>query len=154
VSDPTARRRGRSASPSLVYVIGRVNQGVRREMRARLARWELSVPEYTALSILRAGPGLSNAQLARRSMITPPSMLEVLASLERRGLVERRIDAKNNRILRAELTEDGIRTLREADDVIEEMQERMLAGVAPAEREVVREALISVMDRLSHGLEA
>jgi DNA-binding MarR family transcriptional regulator len=136
-----------------VYVIGRVDQGVRREMRARLKRWELSVPEYTVLSILHTGPGLSNAQLARRSMTTPPSMLAVLASLERRGLVVRHVDPHHGRILRAELTEDGTRTLRAAERVISRMQEQMLDGVPAGQREALRDGLVAVMDRLSAGLE-
>jgi DNA-binding MarR family transcriptional regulator len=83
---------------SLIYIVGRVNQGVRREMRARLAPLNLSVQEYTALSVLRARPGLSNAQLARRSLVTPQSMIEILAKLERRGLVKRAVDPEHARI--------------------------------------------------------
>ncbi len=41
------------ARPSLVYVVGRVNQGVRRELRKALAPWGLTVPELTTLSVLR-----------------------------------------------------------------------------------------------------
>ena len=88
--------------PSLIYVIGRVDQGVRRELRVRLAPLALSVPDVTTLSVLRGRSGLSNAQLARRALITPQSMLEVLASLEQRGLLARRPDAANARIMRAE----------------------------------------------------
>jgi DNA-binding MarR family transcriptional regulator len=152
VREQPTPRRARSQTPSLVYVIGRVDQGVRREMRKRLRDWDLSVPDYTVLSILRAGPGLSNAQLSRRSMITPPSMLEVLASLERRGLVVRHVDPDHGRILRAELTPAGARTLDAAEPAIAAMQEEMLADVPDAQREVVRAGLISVMDRLSAGL--
>jgi hypothetical protein len=35
--------------PSFIYVVGRVDQGIRREMRNRLAQCGLSVQEYTAL---------------------------------------------------------------------------------------------------------
>jgi len=56
---------------SLAYVIGRVDHGIRREMRRRLTDHGLSVQQYTALSVLRSRPGLSNAQLARRSLVTP-----------------------------------------------------------------------------------
>ena len=58
-------------------------------MRARLAEWELSVQEYTSLSVLGARPGLSNAQLARRALVTPQSMIEILSKLESRGGVGR-----------------------------------------------------------------
>jgi len=44
--------------PSLIYVIGRVDQGVRRELRVRLAPLALSVPDVTTLSVLRGRSGL------------------------------------------------------------------------------------------------
>src|SRR5215213_133830 len=154
VSEPARGRRARAASPSFVYAIGRVDQGVRREMRRRLERFGLSVPEYTTLSILEAVPGLSNAQLARRSLITPPAMLEVLASLERRGLVERHADPEHGRIRRAELTEEGARTLRASARAIERLSEELLEDIPDDERETVRRGLVAVMDRLTAGLQS
>ena len=153
MSEPARRRRASAASPSLVYVIGRVDQGVRREMRRRLERFRLSVPEYTALSVLHAVPGLSNAQLARRSLITPPAMLEVLASLERRGLVERHADPGHRRIRRAVLTPEGERTLRAAVRDIDRLTDKLLVDVPAEEREIVRRGLVSAMDRLTAGLD-
>jgi DNA-binding MarR family transcriptional regulator len=142
----------RAPGPSLAYVIGRVDQGVRREMRRLLEPFGLSVPEYTALSILAAVPGLSNAQLARRSLITPPAMLEVLASLERRALVERHADPQHGRIRRAELTADGTRTLRAASREIDRLSDQLLDAIPDDERDAVRRGLVAVMDRLSAGL--
>ena len=139
--------------PSLAYVIGRVDQGVRREMRRRLEPYGLSVPEYTALSILAAVPGLSNAQLARRSLITPPAMLEVLARLEQRGLVERHTDPGHARIRRAELTAEGLRLLRASAREIDRLSDELLEAVPGDERDVVRRGLVAVMDRLRSGLQ-
>ncbi len=142
----------KARGPSLTYVIGRVDQGVRREMRARLEPFGLSVPEYTALSILDAVPGLSNAQLSRRSLITPPAMLEVLASLERRGLVERHNDPSHKRIRRAELTEEGVRALRAAARGVDRLSAELLAAVDDEDREPVRRGLVAIMDRLTSGI--
>ncbi len=141
----------RAPGPSLAYVIGRVDQGVRREMRRRLEPFGLSVPEYTALSILDAVPGLSNAQLARRSLITPPAMLEVLASLERRGLVERHNDPAHARIRRAELTEEGTRTLRASSREVDHLSDELLDAVPADDRDAVRRGLVAVMNRLTSG---
>lgn len=138
--------------PTLVYVIGRVDQGIRREMRRRLAPWALSVPGYTTLSVLRSRPGLSNAQLSRRALITPQSMIEVLAKLEARGLVRRTVDPTHGRILRAELTPAGVRTLREARPRIQALQEELLADVPARQRAMVLEGLLSAMGKLSAGL--
>jgi len=135
-------------APSLVYVVGRVNQGVRRELRKALAPLGLSVPELTALSVLRTRPGLSNAQLARRSLTTPQSMNEVVASLEARGLVARTVDPSHGRILRTELTPEGERLLEAVDPVVDALQDEMLAAVPPEHREIVLEGLIACMRSL------
>jgi DNA-binding MarR family transcriptional regulator len=135
-------------SPSLVYVVGRVNQGVRRELRKALAPWNLSVPELTALSVLRTRPGLSNAQLSRRSLMTPQSMNDVVAELERRGLVERTVDPSHARILRTRLTRAGQELLSQVDPVVGALQDEMLADVPPEHREIVLEGLISCMHSL------
>lgn len=135
-------------APSLVYVVGRVNQGVRRELRKALAPYGLSVPELTALSVLRARPGLSNAQLSRRSLMTPQSMNDVVAELERRGLVERTVDPSHARILRTRVTEDGQQLLARVDPVVDALQAEMLADVPPEHREIVLEGLMSCMRTL------
>ena len=137
--------------PSLVYIIGRVNQGVRREMRVRLRPWELSVPEYTTLSVLRARPGLSNAQLSRRALITPQAMIEVLAKLEARGLVSRSVDPAHGRILRAELTSAGTDLLDRADPGIEALQDELVSDLPPRQQEILVKGLLGAMGKLSRG---
>jgi DNA-binding MarR family transcriptional regulator len=126
---------------SLIYLIGRVNQGITREMRSRLVPWDLSVPEFTALSVLANRPGLSNAQLARRAMITPQSMILILSKLERRELVRRELDPHHQRILRAELTAAGHGILADADLVIAEIQEQILNGVPEPDQRVLMDVL-------------
>jgi len=134
-------------------VVGRVNQGILREMRSRLAGVRLSVQEYTALSVLRARPGLSNAQLARRSLVTPQSMIETLTKLERRGLVWREVDSDHSRILRARLTAPALALLAETDPAIAAIGDQMLTDVPYRDRAVVMEGMRSAMRRLSGGLE-
>jgi len=135
--------------PSLIYVVGRVNQGILREMRSILADWDLSVQEYTALSVLRARPGLSNAQLARRALVTPQSMIAILGKLQDRGLVRRSADPTHGRILRTVLTRKGMTMLTKADPAIGGMQQRMLAEVPPTQQKVALKALMSAMRQLS-----
>jgi len=82
-SKPTLER------PRLAYAVGRFHTVLRAELARRLAPEGLSVPEFTALSVLSARGGLSNAELARRSFVTPQAMNQVLASLEEKELVSR-----------------------------------------------------------------
>jgi DNA-binding MarR family transcriptional regulator len=75
-------------------------------------------------------------------------MNEVIAELERRGLVERSVDPSHGRILRAQLTDAGERLLADVDPVVARLQEEMLAEVPPEQHDVVVEGLVSVMRHL------
>jgi DNA-binding MarR family transcriptional regulator len=141
--------RSESHEASLIYALGRVHQFVSREMRLRLAPWELTVQEYTALSVLRARPGLSNAQLARRSLVTPQSMLEILAKLERRGLLGREVDPGHGRVLRATPTPAGLALLTRADPDVAAIQDEILAAVPSDQREAVQTGMRAAMSHLS-----
>jgi DNA-binding MarR family transcriptional regulator len=118
----------------LIYAIGRLDRAIRRELRLRLAKeLDLTVPQFTALTVLRSRSGLSNAQLARRSLVTPQAMQEVIAALEARGLIERTQAAHHQRILQTKLTAEGRRIARRGDRIVDELEGLMLVGVSPAE---------------------
>ena len=140
---------GANGDVSVIYMVGRVNQGIRRELRARLSAWQVSVQEYTTLSILGARPELSNAQLARRALVTPQSMIEILAKLEARKLVLREVDPAHGRILRARLTDRGRKLLDAADPTVRALQDHLLDGLSAADRDRVAVALRQAMERLS-----
>jgi DNA-binding MarR family transcriptional regulator len=138
--------------PRLSYVIGRLDRAVRRELQDRLHPFGLSVPEYTALSVLRTRPGLSNAQLARRALITPQSMSEITVALERKGLVARDPDPAHNRILRAHLTRKGERLLDDCEARVDDMEREMLDGLSPTQRRQLLAGMRHCVRHLGAGL--
>src|SRR3954453_22473788 len=100
-----------AVSPRIGYVVGRLDRAIRREIGALVAPFGLTVPKYTALSILRDRPGLSNAQLARRCYVRPQSMSEVLAALEADGLIVRSPAANHGRVVEVALSDRGNKVL-------------------------------------------
>ena len=121
--------------PRFSYVVGRLDRAVRQELDHRLRPFGLSWPQYTALSVLRRTTGLSNAQLARRTYVTPQSMIEVTSALEREGYLERAPSPAHARVLESRLTEKGHRELAACDAAVDAMEAEMLAGV-PEDRRV------------------
>jgi DNA-binding MarR family transcriptional regulator len=138
--------------PRISYVVARLERALRKELAARLEPSGLTVPQYTTLSVLRARSGLSNAQLARRSYITPQTMSEVIVALEEKGLVERSPDPSHRRILRITLTRRGRRMMDGCDAAVNEMEEEMLAELSEGDRGRLAEALRSCVHRLGAGL--
>lgn len=135
-------------APRISYAVGRLDRVLRRRLGEALEPHELSVAEYTTLSVLHSRSGLSNAQLARRALITPQAMNEVLARLERRKLVRRRPDPAHGRVRPAELTAAGSRKLAAADDAARFVERAMLAGIPVAERKQFAELLASALNNL------
>src|SRR3954447_13989563 len=141
----------RTVTPRLSYVIGRLDRALRREIGALVAPFGLTVPKYTALSILRDRPGLSNAQMARRSYVTPQSMNEVLASLEADGLIVRAPAANHGRVVEVTLSERGREALVACDRAVTHMETAMLAGLDDAGRKLLLDALVGCVYRLGAG---
>jgi len=141
---------------SLIYTIGRYDLALRAELKRRLRPLGLTLSEFTTLSVLRARGGLSNAQLARRSMVTPQAMNQVLASLEEKGLVRRQAapgqDARGHHRARgATLTAEGARRIRQCDAVVQEIEDLSFATIAPAERAALASLLRAGTERLRRG---
>ena len=129
--------------PRLSYVIGRLDRVLRRRLSAAVAPAGLTLPAYTALSVLRAQDGLSNARLARRSLVTPQSMSEVLSQLVEQGYVRRLAEPGHGRVIRIELTKAGTRALERCDRAVDEVEREMLGGLDAEEAARLRDALIS-----------
>jgi DNA-binding MarR family transcriptional regulator len=137
--------------PRLSYVIARLERALRRELADRIQPHGLTVPQYTTLSVLRARSGLSNAQLARRSYITPQTMSEVIAALEEKGLVEREPDPGHRRILRIKVTAKGRRVMARCDAAVEAMEEAMLAELSQDDRDRLIASLRTCVHSLGAG---
>jgi DNA-binding MarR family transcriptional regulator len=128
--------------PRLSYVIGRLDRVLRRRLSAAVEPTGLTLPAYTALSVLRTQDGLSNARLARRSLVTPQSMSEVLAQLVAKGYVRRSAEPGHGRVIRMELTETGTRALEQCDRAVDAVEQEMLGDLEQDEVTSLREVLI------------
>ena len=142
-----------SGSPTLLYLVGRMDRVVRRHIHDVVKARGLSVNQYTTLSVLDRRSGLSNAQLARRALVSPQSMNEVLLTLERRGLVRRRAHPDHGRILQTRLTPKGRRLLAACDEGVRQVEARMLHEQSPDEQAALRHGLLSGVRALHGGLD-
>ena len=146
--------RDEGSGHSLLYAVKQVELAVRSRIDGLVKPAGITVPQYTALTVLRRRDGLSSAQLARNSFVTAQSMADMITSLERRGLIGRRRDPGNRRVLLISLTEAGHALLAEHDDAMEALEERMLCALTPRERRDLRDYLArcraSLSDQPSH----
>ena len=148
MTQPQARPVGQRGQ-RLTYLVKRLEMAERARMDEVLRPLGVTLHQYTALSILERREGLSSAQLARRHVVTPQAMHQLIATMERDRLIERRPDEANRRILRAWLTEHGSRVLRAAHRTVDDVEERMLSGLTRDEAAAFGRALERCLDALT-----
>jgi len=139
------------ARPSLLYIIKQVELAVRASLEEIVRPVALTVPQYTALTILERQPDLTSAELARNSFVTTQSMADMTDALLSAGLVERRRDASDRRRLVLSLTAGGRRLLRRLEPNVNALETRMVDGLAPREVAEIRERLLACRRALAGG---
>jgi DNA-binding MarR family transcriptional regulator len=151
-SDAVAPRAPSSSIVHVPYIVGRLDRVVHQLIEAAVKQHDVSVSQLTVLSVLGNRSGLSNAQLARRALVSPQSMNEVLLALERRGLVTRRAHPEHGRVRQAALTTSGRAVLSKCDAEVRRVEDEVLAGLNDDERSELKRLLLHCVQTLHGGL--
>jgi DNA-binding MarR family transcriptional regulator len=122
----TAKAMSQRIRPSgTLYLVKRLEQVIRQRLDAVLANFDLTASQYTALTVLRAKPGLSSAELARRSFVTAQSMNEMVAALGRKGLMARVPSSDDRRVQHLRLLPKSVEVLAACDAVVHSIEMTM-----------------------------
>ncbi|MFM9107543.1 MAG: MarR family winged helix-turn-helix transcriptional regulator [Chloroflexota bacterium] len=132
----------------LGFALKRALHVLRNRMDDALREIELTTPQYAALSAIEHEPWLSNAELARRCLVTPQTMNGVVVNLEAARLVVRSPDGDDGRLLRVSLTGEGRRRLAEAHRRVLEVEARMVSAIDDQRQSELIEALHACADAL------
>ena len=120
------------------YLLRQAANAQRRRMDRALAAVGLTHPQFLVMTMIRAYPGCSNADIARLAMLTPQTVHAIISTLSLKGLAARRPDLAHGRILNIELTDTGAALLEEGRSralAVESDLQRMLStGQARAVR--------------------
>ena len=88
---------------------------------------DLSSTQYNVLRILRGSrEGLPCGEIGSRMITRDPDITRLLDRLEKRGLISRRRDAKDRRVVMARITPEGMKLLARLDEPVQEIQRRQL----------------------------
>ena len=139
------------AMPRISYVIARLERAVRQLINERVSPHGLTTLQYTTLSVLGHRGELSNAQLARRSYMTPQAMGEVIEALEAKGYVVRNRHPNHRRVFPAELTPKGRKVLTRCNAEVASMEEDMLRDLTAEQRACLLDGLITAVRALHAG---
>jgi DNA-binding MarR family transcriptional regulator len=121
---------------------------LRGALDAALRPHDLTAVQFGTLSVLSRSPGVSGAELARASNISPQAMNGILVTLERDGLVERRPHPTHGRILQVSLTGEGQRRLDSARPAVDALEAALDDGLSDDQIALVREWLVTTAERM------
>lgn len=136
-------RQVRQSSPPrpAIYLLKHIQSTLRNAIEEALAPAGLTGSQMAVLSALSSEPGLSNADLARLTFVTPQTMVPLLSSLETRGLIVRRPHPSGGRAMPAKLTTQGMALLKIGWKAVQMVEEQMLYGLSAEEQIRLRELL-------------
>lgn len=110
---------------------GRVLARLARQVEVGLATVDLSLAQYRFLALLAEGSSAASA-LASGLAVSRPSVTAVADGLVSRGLVERRGDDDDRRVVGHTLTAKGRQMLEEADQAVSARLDEIARHLEPA----------------------
>lgn len=133
----------------LGYLVRQANVAVRAAMEKALADLDVTPPQFAVLTMIVAYPGLSGADLARLTFLTPQTINVIVRNLVRAGLVEKTAHAVHGRILRLAATPRGEALLRRCRSRVQDVEARIAGLLGREEEKVVRRWLATVAEKLT-----
>jgi DNA-binding MarR family transcriptional regulator len=134
---------------SINFLLGMLCRAQRGKMSEALTAIGLYAGQEMFLWQLWRQDGLTQSQMVERMCVQPPTVSKMLDRLERAGLVERRSDAEDSRLLRVYLTEQGQRSQRAVRDIWTNLEQQITEGLSVEERIVLRRLLLHVHENLT-----
>lgn len=127
--------------PSLLYAVKQVELAVRARLDDLLRATGVTVPQWTALTVLARREGQTGAELARNAFVSPQAMGDLLAALDRGNWITRTPDPAHRRRVLIGLSDEGRTLLAEVAPGAAEVEERMVTGLDPDDRTALRALL-------------
>lgn len=128
----------------LGYLLRQAAGAYRLRIERALADLAVTQPQFAVMTMLKAYPGQSNADVARLAVLTPQTTSVIMANLERAGLVQRRPHETHGRVLRVELSASGVTLLDTCRRRVLAVERELEAGFDDSETQAVRRWLVHV----------
>ncbi|WP_127540022.1 MarR family winged helix-turn-helix transcriptional regulator [Paenibacillus illinoisensis] len=126
--------------------LDRVSSQMRRDYSESLRELNLYVGQDNLLSRLWLGDGVTQMQLCEHLKCEPPTVTNMVKSLEQNGFIYRKRDEHDARVMRIFLTDKGRELEKPVESKWREQQEKLLHSILPEERLILRE-LMKRMER-------
>ncbi len=131
------------------HYFSRIARGMTRVGDARLRELGFATAQLPVLNRLKDGARVSQTELARWAKVEQPSMAQMLARMERDGLIKREPDPQDRRSSLVSLTEEALGRLPAGRAILRQGNADMTNGLSPEEVDT----LVSLLSRVLTNIE-
>ncbi|AOZ93058.1 MarR family winged helix-turn-helix transcriptional regulator [Paenibacillus crassostreae] len=121
--------------------LDRISSQMRRDYSESLRELNLYVGQENLLYRLWLGDGITQMQICEHLNCEPPTVTNMVKSLEQNGFIYRKRDEQDARAMRIFLTDKGKELEEPVDIKWRQQQEKLLHTILPEERVLLRQLL-------------
>jgi DNA-binding MarR family transcriptional regulator len=132
----------------LAYLLRQAQAASRLTLERALADLAITPPQFVVLTMLKAYPGLSGADLARVALLTPQTVGVIIRNLERDRAILKKPHPVHGRVLQWTLTRRGQALLGKCRTRSRALERRLQAGLAPKAQATIRRWLSKIAAEL------
>ena len=119
-------------------LLDRISAEMRRDYAALLREFNLHVGQEQLLCRLWRSDGMTQIQLSESLNCEPPTITNMVKSLESHGFVVRKRDPEDGRVSRVYLTPAGCNLCEPVERIWNKQLDKLLTGILPEERLLLR----------------
>ncbi len=135
----------------LGYLLRQAQAAVRLTMERTLADLGVTPPQFAVLTMLKAYPGLSGAEIARLTFLTAQTVGVIIRNLERDGAIRKTPHPVHGRILQWTLTARGATLLQKCRGRVLAVERRLAASLDDNAEVAVRRWLTRIATEMQDG---
>lgn len=135
----------------LGYLLRQAHAAVRLTMERTLADLGVTPPQFAVLTMLNAYPGLSGADVARLTFLTPQTVGVIIRNLDRDGAIAMTPHPVHGRIQQWTLTPRGATLLKSCRERVIALEKRLARGLDAKAEIAIRRWLAGIAADLQDG---
>lgn len=129
--------------------LDRVSSQMRRNYGESLRELNLYAGQDNLLYRLWLGDGITQMQLCEHLKCEPPTVTNMVKTLEQNGFIYRKKDGSDARVMRIFLTDEGRALEQPVENKWKELREKLLQGISEEDRLVLRTLMQQMESNLS-----
>jgi DNA-binding MarR family transcriptional regulator len=143
--DTTATRLERSP----LHLLHRAGQCAGDIFQTEMGAGDLTPRQFAVLVTVAQNEGLSQTHLVERTGIDRSTLADIVRRMLKKGLLQRRRTKEDARAYAVKLTEEGWRTLKQAEPMAKRVDDRVLSALSGAPQ---RERFVSDLNTIIEAL--